>query len=769
MWLTKSQTNRSLYTQGVSGQNPGAQFEFNSSTGKIGYYEYALESNWNSYADSTDAIPLGEWLHFAMVRNSLIFTMYINGVAQTAPNTSNNSIGTPPAGPQWGFHRSSSSRYLDDVFLDQMRISNSARYTSAFTPSTTPFTADANTKLLIQSDYSEGGLGADHSNNYNYWTPNNLTVNDMMLDSPTNNFATLSPIHHSTTDFATLSEGNLKCVSDTSNFGRFQPGTIFVSSGKWYAEFYVVSGSQGSTGICPSTAVMDNSSYLGHTTGDGTCYYDGGSIFNYNNTGGQDTSVPVLSAGDILAVLLDLDDSGGLLYFYLNNTLVDTTLAGDKANAFDLKPASDFWTISLGNDGTWTKVANYGSDSSFAGNVTSQGYQDGNSKGDFYYAPPAGYLALCTDNLADPSIALPTEHYNTVAYSGDGTTPRTLNAGFQPDFTWLKIRTVAWSHRLFDSIRGANLALYSNSNAVQAAGTSGYLSGFASTGPTFTGNGADVRDVNETGDTYVTWNWKAGGAPTVDNSAGAGNTPTAGSVKINGSNLGSALAGSIATTRLSANTTAGFSISTYTGNSTAGATIAHGLSQAPEITFFKELTYVDNWVSYVEPLGNTKALFLDTENDAGTHTTYWNDTSPNATVITLGTDGKANSSRPHIMYAFHSVEGYSTVGSYSGNSNTDGPFLFTGFKPAWVLIKCYAGHSGQEWVMFDNKRSPYNLVDDYLYANTNEAEASGNDRDLDFVSNGIKFRGDGGCINVTGRDYIYLAFAESPFKTSNAR
>ena len=727
-------------------------------------------SDW--YGNTGYQFDPGVWYHVAASRASGTLRVYIDGVELF---NASSSLDTDFSAP-YEIGRKGDNSLPFDGKMDQVRISDTARYTSNFTAPTTPFTADANTKLLIQSDFSEGGLGADHSGNYNYWTPNNLTVNDMMLDSPMNNFATLNPLPANygagpRNTYQTMSEGNLKTMGNTATDSANVSSTIAFTEGKWYFECYVVGVSASYN--YPRIGMIDTpntglpSRLAGEANTLGVTYQTNGekgiagTFSSYGDT---------FTTGDVVGMAIDADN--GAAYFSKNGTWQNSgvpTSGASKTNAaytytggsIEFTPSWIPYTSAGGG------VANFGQDSSFAGNLTAQGNQDGNSKGDFFYAPPAGFLALCTDNLPDPLISAveALDHFNTVAYSGDGTTPRTLNAGFQPDFTWLKIRTVAWSHRLFDSIRGANLALYSNSNAVQAAGTSGYLSGFASTGPTFTGNGADVRDVNETGDTYVTWNWKAGGAPTVDNSAGAGNTPTAGSVKINGSNLGSALAGSIATTRLSANTTAGFSISTYTGNSTAGATIAHGLSQAPDIAFFKELTYVDNWVVFAEPLGNTKALFLDTANDAGTHLTYWNDTSPNATVITLGTDGKANSARTHIMYAFHSVDGYSKVGSYTGNGNVDGTFVYTGFRPAYVLWKSYT--AAENWQIKDNKRLGYNQQNHTLFANDTAIDYT--TAYVDLVSNGFKLRISGGGSNGTNEGLVYIAFAESPFKTSNAR
>ena len=343
-------------------------------------------------------------------------------MAQTATgNTSNNSIGTPPAGPQWGYHRSDSGRYLDDVFLDQMRISNSARYTSAFTPSTTPFTADANTKLLIQSNWSEGGIGADHSGNYNYFTPSNIGANDSMPDSPMNNFCTWNPLRNIIqTGWTTFSEGNLKAVTPATggSSNGFTEATMGIpSSGKWYWETLCKVGGYQAVGIGAPNATgtyMGQSGSRGYYSSNGNTVGPGGGSYGSSYT-----------VGDIIGCAVDMDN--GAIYWAKNNTWQDSgdpTSGASKTGAgfTDLLTASD---LSLGilpamsdldNAETATVIANFGQDSSFASEKTAQGNQDGNDKGDFYFTPPTGYLALCTDNLPTPSIALPGENFNTKLY-----------------------------------------------------------------------------------------------------------------------------------------------------------------------------------------------------------------------------------------------------------------------------------------------------------------------------------------------------------------
>jgi len=408
-------------------------------------------------------------------------------------------------------------------------------------------------------------------------------------------------------------------------------------------------------------------------------------------------------------------------------------------------------------------VINFGQDSSFAGNKTAQGNQDDNGKGDFYYAPPTDYLALCTDNLSDPEIKLPGEHFNTVLYTGDGAVSHAITGvGFQPDMNWVKARSFIKDHNLVDSVRGAHFRLIPNGTNAENEDAEKIIS-LDSDGFTTGVDGA----TNDNTETYASWNWKAGGAPTVDNSAGAGATPTAGSVKIDGSNLGSALAGDMPAIRLSANTTSGFSIVKYEGQSNGATTgnFAHGLSEPPELVIIKNLVQY-NWIVYSKPAGNDGVLVLNNNSAFDTNSDF-QDTTPSASVVYLGASGSGNEDDvDHIAYCFHSVEGYSKVGGYEGNGNADGTFIYTGFKPAFVMFKKYDGGT-DSWEIIDDKRPGYNVSDKGLFPDTNAVEASSRGGDL--VSNGVKLRFVNGTTNQSSCDYIYLAFAESPFKYSNAR
>jgi hypothetical protein len=358
-----------------------------------------------------------------------------------------------------------------------------------------------------------------------------------------------------------------------------------------------------------------------------------------------------------------------------------------------------------------------------------------------------------------------------VTYTGTGSsqtiTTSSTNSGnnpngttFQPDFVWAKGRSGATDHALYDAVRGVQLQLESNTTTAETTETTG-LTAFTSSGFT---TGA-LAQMNTNTATYVAWEWLGGTAPTVNNTAGAGNVPTAGSVLINGANSTSALAGSIAATRISANTSAGFSIVTYTGTG-ANATVAHGLGVAPSLIIAKSRSVADNWLIYHASLGNTQYVDFTTA-AAGTSITAWNNTSPTSSVFSIGTAPRINTaSSTNVAYCFAPVSGYSAFGSYTGNGSADGPFVYTGFRPRWILTK--RTDATESWQIIDTSRDPYNLSQNTLYPNLANAEAT-NSGLFDILSNGFKLKSTTTGGNTSGGTYIYYAVAENPFKVSRAR
>ena len=301
---------------------------------------------------------------------------------------------------------------------------------------------------------------------------------------------------------------------------------------------------------------------------------------------------------------------------------------------------------------------------------------------------------------------------------------------------------------------------------------SGYIDRFVSTGPVLKAESdGDNRDVNVTGEDYVIWNWKGGGEPTTDNTESAGATPTAGSVKIDGSNLGSALAGTIAATRLSANTTSGFSIVSYTGTGSL-ATVAHGLSEAPKLVIVKRLGGAAiSWGVGAEATGIdfTDYLRRDSYTGVADSDIIWNDTAPTASVFSVGSGAATNASGATWRFeAYHAVEGFSAFGSYLGNNNVDGSFCYTGFRPKWIMIKGTSGTTG--WSIVDTARESFNPSwKETPIANNTHVEDQSGSFYKDFLSNGFKIRCSScSFFNYSGRHYVWAAFAEYPFKYTNA-
>jgi len=339
--------------------------------------------------------------------------------------------------------------------------------------------------------------------------------------------------------------------------------------------------------------------------------------------------------------------------------------------------------------------------------------------------------------MAYTTIDKPTDYFETVIYAGGTTDISSLD--FQPDWVWGKKRDGAENHGIFDSVRSATKTINSNTTAAEST-RGGSLTSFDSDG--FTLGGSDGI-ISNSGSTYVAWSWKAGTSFTNDaSSTSIGTIDSAGSV----------------------NTDAGFSIISYTGTGSA-ATIAHGLGVIPKFYLIKNRTNARNWQSYHEPLGNQAYLRLNTTAATATGAAIWNNTSPTSSVFSIGTSdfNAVNADGDnYIAYCFAEKQGYSKFGSYTGNGSTDGTFVYTGFKPAYVLIKKTSGTA--QWKILDNKRDTFNVVEDLINASNNGAESDFTT--LDFLSNGFKMRNSDADMNGSGETYIYIAFAENPFVTS---
>ena len=334
-------------------------------------------------------------------------------------------------------------------------------------------------------------------------------------------------------------------------------------------------------------------------------------------------------------------------------------------------------------------------------------------------------------------INKPSEYFNTKLYTGTGSSNSVTGVGFQPDWVWIKGRSDAPDHFLFDAVRGVTNSIRTNVDSATYTEAQ-LLTAFGSDGFTVGTN----TNVNASSQTFVAWNWLANGA-------GVSNTD-----------------GSITST-VSANTTSGFSIVTYTGTGIASGTetVGHGLGEVPSVVIQKRTGGTANWNMYHKSVGNTGSLSLNLTSATNTQTDYWGDTTPSDLVVTIGPNTAISGA--NVLYCFAEKKGFSKFGSYTGNGNADGTFVYTGFKPAFVIQKHYSGAATEGWQMWDTKRNTYNLTDLVLTADASSAEFTATARAIDILSNGFKCRGADNSGNASGQGYIYMAFAENPLVGTN--
>jgi hypothetical protein len=350
--------------------------------------------------------------------------------------------------------------------------------------------------------------------------------------------------------------------------------------------------------------------------------------------------------------------------------------------------------------------------------------------------------------MPTPTIPAGNLFMNATLYTGTAATQSITNgalgASFQPDFIWIKSRSSTDYHQVFDSVRGisgsGSPSLITNLTDAEANyGPTFGVTAVNSTGFTVVGNGSFT---NGSGINYVGWQWKAGGTAVTNN-------------------VGSLSA------QVSANTTSGFSVVTYTGNGTAGATIGHGLGATPAMIMIKGRNATGDWQVYHQSIGNTGIVCLNLNIATFTTVLAWNNTSPTSSVFTLGSGGDLNgNTNTYVAYCWTPIAGFSQFGSYTGNGSADGPFVYTGFRPRFIMLKDYT-NTGDNWILHDTARSPSNVVNLDLAANDSYADETFTA--LDILSNGFKLRNTNNNWNGSGRGYIYMAFAENPFKYANAR
>jgi hypothetical protein len=560
------------------------------------------------------------------------------------------------------------------------------------------------------------------------YTPVGIATWRAVPDTTANNFATLNSVEVIGSTGSginkVLSNGNLTATTN-GNPNAAVRGNFPVSSGKWYFEatnqsaLGNISQNDGIGVVAPGAAGVNGTTLGGYAI----VYRDGGGAFLGNKNSRSDPATGTHAtyvAGDIIGVALDIDNRD--VEFFKNGVSV----------------ATYSFPSHIGTDEEWVSETllrqedalihhNFGQNPTFSGNTTAGTFTDSNGNGLFKYQPPEGFLALCEDNLPTPAIKNPGEHFKTVLYTGDGNSGRSITGvGFKPDLFWVKERTNTSGYHLFDSVRGAGLNLKSNATDAESAVTTQLLS-FDNDGFSIGSSGSHNQD----GENYVAWCWKAGGEAV---------TNTDGSIQ----------------SVVSVNQDAGFSIVSTNGSGTAG----HGLNATPQFIISKRTTLTSDWsIQHHQMMTSSTGKLLFSSAGVVTSSTPYMFNANDTTFEPVYTD-------PSINYCWAEIEGYSKFGSYVGNGSTDGPFVYCGFKPAWVMIK--RTDSTGNWVMHDNARNSTNPAKGYLIANSSGIEEAGSDI-LDFLSNGFKIRNSWTDINASDGTIIFAAFAESPFQYANSK
>ena len=684
----------------------------------------------------TTALAANTWYHIAGVRDGNTLRIYVNGQQENSTSFS-GTITDASTAVIMGAVNSAGSAGLTG-YMDQIRWSNSCRYTggSTFTPPTTQFTADSNTMLLVQSNVT-GDLGSDSSGNGNNFTPNNFTVSDSMIDTPTNNFPMMFSDISSPSLPATITEAGLRVQGPTSHSDRYER-TIggMPNSGKYYVEVKCVHvGARGTVGM-----------YDAHERGGST---DGGTSnwFTFgNHNGGYNTSwtrpnysqFGTFQTGEYMTIALDMDNGK----IWLNrNAAIDTTAAPRITDVNTSNPDRHY---------TWFYRETSSDRSTSEFNFGQQPYN---------FTPPDGFKPLSTNNFPTqqtPHVISPKKHFDTLLYSGNDGTQSINGLEFSPDFVWIKMRSHSGdNHHLYDSVRGPAKTLFSNTNAAEQTSDTDRLTSFNSNGFTL---GNNYR-VNGSGRTFVAWCWKAGGGVA---------TNTNGNI----------------TSSVSVNEEAGFSIVSYTGNGSNGQTVGHGLSQAPKWIMLKARDATQNWRVWHHSLAadGSKRLILDQTN-ISEDAAFLNDTAPTSTVFTLGNadDAWNANSAKFIAYCWHEVPGFSKFGVYKGNASSDGPYIHLGFRPAWIMIKNISNSTNRHWCIIDATRYTFNKSSsaEVLFADDSQAESAANNNygqfgskaAIDILSNGFKIRepdtsGVYTQLNRDNTDLVYMAFADQPGSTA---
>jgi len=742
-------------------------------------------TGWQHFDSTQKFRDTNAWYHIFITCSSGVMTMKVNNVARGGTVTQNHSMDrdfvlgaehTNGGSPMDGYL--AETYFFQGSVLDPVNNHFIRQNKDGIWVPDTPTNTDGS--AFSASDYGTNGwhltydptgkagqtgngagIGADHSPNNNHFTPSGFDTSAISssnplsdvnyLDTPTRNFSTWNPLHKGGTVNNATAQGNLHTAVTGSEHG--------VTLGK---------------------KIPGKDLYFELDNGYGSSTFNWGNWWNaiLLHNGPKTTAFGSVGSSAVgVGFVFDLAAN-----IYANN-ISETQLISSSSNSNTIYGVKITDTqLTLTKDGSATNVTNlnfannfdkgiyiYGKTAATTANET----QRINFGQQAFLHEPANVTKLEANEIDQPTIKNGKKHFGILLYNGNGSTKTVTDADavdFKPDFVWIKARTGTRNHFAFDCIRGGTKGLLVNDTNSDVT-RSTFLSSFDNNGFSV---GAD-GDINANTVPTVAWCWKAGGEPTATNSAGAGNTPTAGSVKIDGANKTDALAGANPATKISANTKAGFSIVEYNGTGSQ-TTVAHGLTQKPEFIVlhntennaFKAVYHKDSYTNASNP-GVLYLNVADAANNGDTNIFGTSAMTLNNTVFTVGTYEGSNASAgdKHIAYCWHSVDGFSQIGSYQGNNSTDGIFVYTGFKVGWLLIKRKG--TADHWTIYDTTREPFNPNLKQIYPNlSNEESTSTNTaaNAVDLLSNGFKMRNSDSRLNAT-EQYVYVAFAEHPFGGEN--
>ena len=744
-WTMSAWVKRSglgVYAGGTSYAIFGSNTSGNNIIGFNGTDNFTIQTNGAAsvYLITTQVFrDPSSWYHIVVQYDTTQATasnrcrVYVNGSQVTAFTTAtyptlNSTVGqintavghavgsyAPAGGWYWDGYMTEFN-FVDGQALTPSSFGSTNALTGVWQPAKYTGTYGTNGFYLKFTDISStAALGTDYSGNSNTWTVNNIsltagTTYDSMTDVPTltsatvANYAVLNPLNKGS---GTVIDGNLQ--NNGSGWSSSMTTISFAATGNYYCEMTGISVAGASQGVSvgilnPEYTLIGYTDAIGNQP-QGYGWYSYGGKTYFNGTGTTYNGGVTYTTNDILGIQLN----NGTLTFYKNGTSQGTAYTGITGN----------YCFAVSCYGTDKIALNCG-------------------QRPFAYTPPTGSVALNTYNLPTSTIVKGNTVMDATTYTGTLLSNAVTNtAGFKPDLVWIKSRSAATDNKLTDSVRGTTKGLISNSTGAETTDTQG-LTAFGSGGFTVGTN----TDYNNLTATYVGWQWQAGQGSTSSNTSGS------------------------ITSTVSANTTSGFSIVTYTGNGTL-STVGHGLGVAPSMIITKQRngsTY--SWNSYHVSLGNTYYIALNTTSAADNSVNLWNSTSPTSSVFTINTQAAINpTGGTMVAYCWASIAGFSAFGSYTGNGSTDGPFIYTGFRPRWIIFKDTGALS--QWRIYDTSRDTYNVATYSLTANRANAEEV--DPFVDLLSNGFKLRTVNAGVNTSAETYIYACFAENPFKYANAR